>query len=679
MNRSFKKFIAFVLAVALCLQLAVVPENEALAATASDFDKYGNSYEGYNGNETDLVIPYENGVTNLSLYGTTPNCENIKSITIPDGFTEVYLGCFDNLEKIVLPKTVKRFSISGCAKLKQLSVPQNCSFVDIYLMDALETVTIGKTSESDAAVIMTSCDSLKELSIGLGYDSFDINGCEKLEKINTPDSLLIATLYNLPSLKKVTIPDEVYYLYVNNVPFSAIDIKTDAYEIVDGGLYDCRYSTLCAIDSSAEVINVKKGTLQIDCLCLSDAYYKVNTINLPDTVEGIGDYAFDGGTNLKTVNIPKSVLTIGSYAFRATAISELTVPKNVRFVRENVFAGYEGKIKLGKGMTYLTEYKDGIYKDENYDTGYEEMYQLIYYPKNKKTIDILLPCVGFDSTVFMGSKITELTVPGHVMYLDLDLSGSSLTTLNISDYVRYIDSETFSTAHNLKKLTVDPENSFYASYKNCLYSKDMSVLLGRPEDLEVVEIHKDCVSAANWSLSAYHYDPYDESERYSQLTVYFPKDFVTADYMDVYDMRVYAGSEMAQLIENKNAEEAYWAELYGWETVSEQKYQLRDTTSELFDLMYVVDEISVKKGKKKTAEVTAPVGLNIVKKLTKKNNTEVSVKFSSSNKQIAKVNSTSGVVKGVKKGKCTITVTCTIIADGKKKETKKFKIPVTVK
>jgi uncharacterized protein YjdB len=95
-------------------------------------------------------------------------------------------------------------------------------------------------------------------------------------------------------------------------------------------------------------------------------------------------------------------------------------------------------------------------------------------------------------------------------------------------------------------------------------------------------------------------------------------------------------------------------------------------------MIWVVDEMTVKKGKKETAQVSLPSGLVACSELTLGKNTECKISYSSSNKKIAKVNSKTGKITGVKKGTCTINVTCTI-DNGKKTTSKKFKIKLKVK
>ena len=55
-------------------------------------------------------------------------------------------------------------------------------------------------------------------------------------------------------------------------------------------------------------------------------YVEIPTLELPSTVNTIGDYSFANCGKLSEVHIPKSVKTIGNYAFAGTSIRELEMP-----------------------------------------------------------------------------------------------------------------------------------------------------------------------------------------------------------------------------------------------------------------------------------------------------------------------------------------------------------------
>ena len=209
----------------------------------------------------------------------------------------------------------------------------------------------------------------------------------------------------------------------------------------------------------------------------------------------------------------------------------------------------------------------------------------------------------------------------------------------------------------------------------------MITYLAAPQTKINVTIPEGVISLSYYALSSFYVeDPNEEfGYKYVKRTFTLPS---TLENYNSYDfgfekVYVYAGTDFAAYLQAYNKEEREWAEEYGWEPYT-YDYELRDSNKDLLNSIYVVDSVSVKKGKKTTATIELPYGLDQVATLTRGNNTECQVKFSSSDKKIAKVNSKTGVITGVEKGTCTINVKCTI-NNGKKKTTKTFKIKVKVK
>jgi len=62
-------------------------------------------------------------------------------------------------------------------------------------------------------------------------------------------------------------------------------------------------------------------------------------ITLPNSVTGIGDYAFAGCSGLNSLAIPKNVHTIGTLAFiGCTSLNSLTIPDRVVIIYDGAFA-----------------------------------------------------------------------------------------------------------------------------------------------------------------------------------------------------------------------------------------------------------------------------------------------------------------------------------------------------
>jgi hypothetical protein len=66
----------------------------------------------------------------------------------------------------------------------------------------------------------------------------------------------------------------------------------------------------------------------------------LQTIKLPNTIQAIGNGAFDGCYDLSSITIPNNVTNIGGAAFRdCMGLSSITISNNVTSIGENVFSG----------------------------------------------------------------------------------------------------------------------------------------------------------------------------------------------------------------------------------------------------------------------------------------------------------------------------------------------------
>ena len=681
-KRSIKKLVAFVLALAFVFQIiSFAPYNkisadEDISVTSAEepypdyeddyydyedpnydergFYLYGDELVGYYGEEENFVIPDDLGVTYVSLSYNS----KVKSVTVPEGVESVYIYGLSNLETLNLPTTLNYITVEDCEVLKSL---------DLSKFD-----------------LSSAC---------FGY-------CGKLETIKFNKAQTVS-LYGLSSLKSVNIPSNTKYFDTSGTSFDGINIPANnvgGYSIKNGGLYhieeaydeDSLVTVLQAVDPGITTLNVKKGTTVIQNLNLSGSYYKLESVNLPDSVEQIAAYAFYGAENIKSLNIPKNVVSLGAYAFTDISVASLTIPASVEYIHGSCFAGYNGKVTVKSGSKNVRSYKDGIYlAEKQYWNNEKIVYKLIYYPSDKTTAEFLKDTYDIGEEVFMNSSVKELNLPEGLYWFELDLSNAmSLTSISVPASVRYIVPYSITSAPALIRLNIDKDNEDYVSVDDCLYDKQMTTLLATPSLKEEIRIPEGVLSLGYYAIrSSYIGNEYDDPDNYKAVepTVYFPKSLENFDWFGFSFGKAYAYADtpIAGCLGLRNQDYRDWYpedEIYNDLKLN---YELLDSAKDLLDGIYVIDSVTVKKGKKTSDGgilygVAMPDGVIKVQKLTAGNNSECQVTFSSSNKKIAKVNKYTGEIKGVKKGTCTINVKC-VITDGKKNYTKKFKIKVKVK
>ena len=209
------------------------------------------------------------------------------------------------------------------------------------------------------------------------------------------------------------------------------------YGITGGKVYITAYRGLSPIVVIPETIE----GLPVVSLC---ATFSENTalthIVLPDSLEEIGDHAFDGCSRLTTVTIPDSVTSIGSYAFAdCSSLTSITIPDSVTSIGSS-FVGC-------RSLTSIT-------------------------------IPDSVTSIG--SYAFYGcSSLTSITIPesvtsigGYAFY-----GCSSLTNITIPDSVTSIGSYAFNGCSSLTNISVDENNPAFCSIDGNLYSKDGKTLI----------------------------------------------------------------------------------------------------------------------------------------------------------------------------------------------------------
>jgi len=79
---------------------------------------------------------------------------------------------------------------------------------------------------------------------------------------------------------------------------------------------------------------------------------EITSVTIPDTVNFLGGFVFDGCTNLRQINLPSSLVDIWQYAFVRSSFEELTIPDGVKYIPPFAFKDCKSlrKIHFGKSL-----------------------------------------------------------------------------------------------------------------------------------------------------------------------------------------------------------------------------------------------------------------------------------------------------------------------------------------
>ena len=417
------------------------------------------------------------------------NCDNLRSITIPNSVTSIGCNAFSGTayyndesnwvddvlyvgNHLIEAKntisgeyvikdgtlTIAGFAFCDCDSLTSITIPdsvtsigreafQGCSSLTIYVNDLEQTkkwdpnwnpdgrpvkviekaasVVTGKASSSKTNVTPTAVVAKKENS-----NNFEIvNGClRKYKGVND----------------EVVIPDGV------------TSIKGD---YTKGVFRECKTVTKVTISNSVKTIGnyAFKG-------CSS-----LTSITIPDSVTSIGNYAFSGCSRLTGVTIPNSVASIGDYAFFACySLTSITIPDSVTTIGKAAFASCPNLANI------IVDKNNQNYKSINGNLYTKDGTTLIQYANGKKDTWFEIPTsvnsIG-DYAFYDCKSLTSITIPDSVTSIGKEAFRwcSRLSSVIIPDSVTSIGWEAFGGCDNLSDITIGNSVSSigWGAFRSC--------------------------------------------------------------------------------------------------------------------------------------------------------------------------------------------------------------------
>ncbi len=174
----------------------------------------------------------------------------------------------------------------------------------------------------------------------------------------------------------------------------------------------------------------------------------IKSVVIPDTVQFIGESAFDKTTALEKIVIPDSVRTIGEWAFYESGIKEITLSKGIKYIGEYAF-------------NHATVNDDYIPIEKVYFNGsVSDWCDIYFYSYNSN------PCVDGGVLYINGELLESLIIPNDVLILNAHAfyGASSLKSAIIGNGVRLIGDESFSNCLNLEEVTIGEKVNIIGEY-----------------------------------------------------------------------------------------------------------------------------------------------------------------------------------------------------------------------
>ena len=301
----------------------------------------------YFGSETEFEVPF--GVTEIT--GAFSGCDSLEKIILPRGLKSfglfTFMNCI-NLKEIIIQRGLIEIGPSafcGCRNLEKIVIPNGVKIIgdDCF-----------KYCENLRYVVMP--DTIEHIDGDIFRLHYSIEKCISLKYIFIPQGTKEKFLKFFPENLLVEGTPEDFFEkreQLDNIRKSSVNLETtfteedvqDGWSDTDGVrysadgkrlLYSTRHSGNTVFLSGIKVYKVKEGTTVI-CDHAFDSG-AIESIELPDTVEIIGDSAFSGCKNLKSICLPPHVCHIGKYAFsRCSSLRSIVLPSSLEVISEYMF------------------------------------------------------------------------------------------------------------------------------------------------------------------------------------------------------------------------------------------------------------------------------------------------------------------------------------------------------
>lgn len=353
-------------------------------------------------------------------------------------------------------------------------------------------------------------ENLQEITLGsvveIGQSAF--GSCTMLKQITLPDTLTTIgwRAFESSGLTSLTIPVNVTSLgdsFITDCSaLTSLSIAegNPTYEMVDGLLYDIPAKTLryALPDVSGDVV-IRDGTVRI-----GDDVFKehaITSVQLPDSLQKIGNCAFQFCKELKEITFPEGLITIDDLAFAyCTQLENVVLPKGLKSLGDSAFYACAGltEITVPEGITWMSGTFANCYSLHtlNLPNSLTYMSGVVEECRSLETLHLPAKLAGISGE--WPSKLKTITTAfGSVRYVSEDgilydtqdnsilfVNASITGNVTVRDGITTIGAGAFKGRKGLTSVTLPESCTVIDSYafENCTALTDINF----PEKLETI-------------------------------------------------------------------------------------------------------------------------------------------------------------------------------------------------
>ena len=337
---------------------------------------------------------------------------SLTSVDLDDSLKSIEYGAFirNPLTAVTVPDSVEylgpsAFSSTDITKAVIGDSVKELSYSTFYGCEKLTSVTLGSGVQSIGSNCFTDCEALTDLTIkgsGVSVGTNAFNSCP-LTDFTDWDKLggeIGIGAFRYSGLRQVSLPPTV--TSVAYVSFSGCK------DLASVSLPD----TLLKVDSKAFDGTKWYSDQKDGAVYLNKVFYDVKgqlpentSLTVKDGTVSLADHALMGHQNLTQITLPKTLKRIGNSEFNRTGVKTLDLPASVQEIGDRAFAGAEKlrSIHVDENNPYFTDVDGVLYT--------KDMTELIYCPyRAEGSFKLPVSVTKIDSFAFADSNVSELTI-----------------------------------------------------------------------------------------------------------------------------------------------------------------------------------------------------------------------------------------------------------------------------
>ena len=372
-------------------------------------------------------------------------CEDIESVVFMGDISAIPEGMF-----------------RGCTALSQIELPDSVTSIGDYAFEGttIKNITIGRNVASIGSYAFSGNESLSVLTFAANSN---------LQSIG--NSAFAGT-----SISQVSLPDSLVSL--GQRAFEGCELLTSVYvsasleEMGDYAFANCASLTSVTFGDGAQVVGNYAFANVVNGEVVNSNY--LAEVELPSTIQSIGNYAFAGNTVIENIDI-SGVESVGNYAFYGTtALTTVTVDESLSYVGISAFEDSAVSYIDLSGIEYFDarSFYGTAVSDGDLTDAIEIGNSAFYDCTNLRTLRLPNVVQIYASAFYVPSTDENgNTHTGSIRSVDLGdklvgLGGgaffnSRIQTIHLPASLEIIGSPAFAGCTGLMRITVDAENETF--------------------------------------------------------------------------------------------------------------------------------------------------------------------------------------------------------------------------